>query len=100
MRELSRLRRTGKKVDHLPSFSKDASDALAGSVYNAVAAGGEEDTEELSKMFYTPDVPDEIQGAMSSWGLMPAFGGFPPLGSVSPAPRSPYDTRAASWSPR
>ena len=104
MQELSRLRRTGKKVDHLPSFSKDASDALAGSVYNAVAAGGEEDTEELSTMFYTSDAPDEIQGAMSS-GFYSGGSMFPPnispsFGMSDSAPRSPYDARAASWSPR
>ena len=46
VRELKRLRRVGKKVDHLPGQSKDAADALAGSVYNAIELGGEEDASE------------------------------------------------------
>lgn len=43
--ELKRLRRVGRKVDHLPGQSKDEADALAGSVFNAMKAGGEEDSE-------------------------------------------------------
>lgn len=43
VQEIKRLRKVGKKVDHPPSFSKDLADALAGSVFNAIDAGGEED---------------------------------------------------------
>lgn len=40
------IRLKNGKIDHLPSNSKDLSDALAGAVAGAIAIGGEEDTEE------------------------------------------------------
>ena len=54
--EIKRLRKTGKKVDHPPSGSKDESDALAGSVFNAITVGGSEE-ESFSMM--------EMNGGMS-----------------------------------
>ena len=81
MRELSRLRRVGKKVDHLPSFSKDASDALAGSVWGAVEAGGEEASEDLTSILTGFTVDAEMPEAY----LEGYHQGFPaPAGGSSP----------------
>lgn len=44
-KEIKRLRKVGKKVDHPPSGSKDEADALAGSVYGAMEIGGSEDSD-------------------------------------------------------
>ena len=81
MRELSRLRRVGKKVDHLPSFSKDASDALAGSIWGAVEAGGEEASEDLTSILTGFTVDAEMPEAY----LEGYHQGFPaPAGGASP----------------
>lgn len=67
MRELKRLRRVKKKIDHLPNYSKDEADALAGSVFDAIQVGGEEDDLDLnqpSSSGFDPYVPDEISMAM------------------------------------
>lgn len=53
--EIKRLRRIGKKVDHPPSFSKDAADALAGSVFNAIEVGGQEEDIVLDERFLSED---------------------------------------------
>src|SRR5699024_8765470 len=50
IKEVKRLRRIGKKIDHLPGFSKDEADGLAGSVFNALELGGEEDDSDMYEM--------------------------------------------------
>lgn len=59
MEEIKRLRKVKNKVDHLPSFSKDAADSLAGSVYNAIEAGGEEDGEDALDLEELTDYSDD-----------------------------------------
>ena len=63
--EIKRLRRVGKKVDHPPSFSKDAADALAGSVFNAIEVGGQEDDIVLDERFLSDDL-------MTGWAMAQA----------------------------
>lgn len=86
MRELKRLRKVGKKVDHLPNYSKDESDALAGSVFNAIEAGGEEDgTDIYGEGPLLPgghDIPDDISVAM--YGGTPSANAFGLFGQGSP----------------
>lgn len=48
--EIKRLRRVGKKIDHPHGGSKDLADALAGSVFNAINAGGEEDSIDMGSL--------------------------------------------------
>lgn len=50
--ETKKLRRVGKKVDHLPAFSKDTSDALAGSIFGAVQVGGGESDGSVDDALY------------------------------------------------
>lgn len=59
MSEIKRLRRSGRKIDHPPAFSKDAADALAGSIFNAREAGGEEDGYDLLDFDQSEDGEDE-----------------------------------------
>ena len=90
VQELKRLRKVGRKVDHLPGQSKDAADALGGSVFNAIMAGGEEDVQS--------DNPDdggltamEIAmhfGSNTSEGV--ARGGMPQAGLFNPSGSNPF----------
>ena len=62
MNEIKKLRRVGRKIDHLPGQSKDEADALAGSVFNAIQVGGEEDTDS----WLDNGQPTELDMLMSS----------------------------------
>ena len=62
MTEIKKLRRVGRKIDHLPGQSKDEADALAGSVFNAIQVGGEEDTDS----WLDNGQPTELDMLMSS----------------------------------
>ena len=73
--ELKRLRRVGRKVDHLQGQSKDASDALAGSVFNAILVGGEEDQTSNDGSFSAVDA-----------AMYPDAGPSTPLGYREPPP--------------
>lgn len=87
MREIKKLRKVGKKVDHTPSFSKDEADALAGSVFSAVEAGGEEDGIDIYNLGSAESndlAPDEVGmvlygGVVANSNPMGLFGGGAPM---------------------
>ena len=94
VRELKRLRKVGKKVDHLPGQSKDASDALAGSVFNAIELGGEEYLGDSGEdylnsspgptemaMYYSSSSRSSLEDTMFGGGTSNTHNPFSPYGS-------------------
>lgn len=89
MSEIKRLRRSGRKIDHPPAFSKDAADALAGSIFNAREAGGEEDGYDLLDIDQSEDgenewASDEMSLIFAGSGSGSGMDGL--FGSGSPRP--------------
>lgn len=77
--EIKRLRKVKRKVDHPPRGSKDAADALAGSVFNAIQLGGGEDYGPLPDSYegYSEPMTSPLAQMGFATGLPSQFGAKP-----------------------